>query len=53
MRDFAESWAEIPKHLHDRYFPRYPEEAIADWYERLDLTTKVSYFPTTDQTYSM
>ncbi|HEY9618887.1 MAG TPA: GFA family protein [Crinalium sp.] len=39
MLDFAASWVEVPQQPNDRYFPRYPEEAIADWHERLHLTT--------------
>jgi hypothetical protein len=39
MLDFAASWVEVPQQPNDRYFPRYPEEAIADWHERLNLTT--------------
>ncbi|HEY9661578.1 MAG TPA: GFA family protein [Allocoleopsis sp.] len=40
MLDFAASWVEIPQASDDRYFGRYPEESIADWHERLGLTTE-------------
>ncbi len=39
LLDFAASWVEIPKLPNDRYFDRYPDESIADWHERLELTT--------------
>lgn len=38
MLDFAPSWVEIPQVPDDRYFPRYPDESIADWHQRLGLT---------------
>ena len=39
MLDFAASWVEIPHQQNDRQFSRYPEESIADWHDRLNLTT--------------
>lgn len=38
MLDFAAKWADVPQDDRDRYFPRYPDEAIADWHNRLGLT---------------
>lgn len=31
------SWVEIEAHPHDKLFPGYPEESIAQWHERLGL----------------
>ena len=38
LLDFAASWVEIPEEAKDRYFERYPDESLAAWHERMDLT---------------
>ncbi|HEY9670159.1 MAG TPA: hypothetical protein V6D11_01770 [Waterburya sp.] len=47
MLDFAASWVEVPDKSSDllqaatlryRYYPRYPDESLADWHNRLALT---------------
>lgn len=38
MLDFAASWVEVPDTPNDNRFRRYPNESLADWHERLDLT---------------
>lgn len=37
MLDFAASWVEVPDEWSDRYYPRYPDESLADWHNRLGL----------------
>ena len=37
MLDFRAPWCELHPQANDVEFPRYPEEAIIDWHERLGL----------------
>lgn len=37
MLDFRAPWCELRPQAKDQQFPRYPEEAIIDWHERLGL----------------
>lgn len=37
MLDFKASWVEVRADPQDREFPRYPDESIAGWHERLGL----------------
>jgi hypothetical protein len=39
MLDFKAPWVEVRAGPHDRTFPRYPDESIADWHRRLGLET--------------
>ena len=38
MLDDKAPWVELQLGPRDKQFPRYPDEAIADWHERLGLT---------------
>ncbi|WP_428262545.1 GFA family protein [Haliangium sp.] len=38
MLDFKAPWVELRADPQDRQHPRYPDEAIADWHERLGVT---------------
>lgn len=38
MLDFKADWVALRADPQDKQFPRYPEEAIAEWHERLGLT---------------
>jgi hypothetical protein len=42
MLEFKAPWVEVPTHLKDRKFQRYPRESIAGWHERLGLVDEVS-----------
>ena len=37
MLDFKASWVDTSHNPQDKLFPRYPEESIAVWHERLGL----------------
>ena len=39
MLDFKASWVKTCQDRQDKLFPRYPDESIAAWHERLDLVT--------------
>ena len=39
MLEFKAPWVKINAGAADKQFPGYPEESIADWHERLGLTT--------------
>ncbi len=41
MLDFKPKWVELEAKPRDKKFRRYPEEAIAEWHERLKLTAKL------------
>ncbi|MDH3691751.1 MAG: GFA family protein [Gammaproteobacteria bacterium] len=38
MLEFKANWVEICSGPQDRQFSHYPEESIADWHDRLDLS---------------
>ncbi|HEY9849731.1 MAG TPA: GFA family protein [Leptolyngbyaceae cyanobacterium] len=42
MLDFAPSWVEIPQKPGDRYHNRYPEESLAQWHDRHNLTDETT-----------
>ena len=37
MLDFRADWVPLQPGAGDKLFPRYPEESIAAWHERLGL----------------
>jgi hypothetical protein len=37
MLDFKAPWVEVRADPRDKHFPRYPDESIAEWHERLGL----------------
>ena len=37
MLDFKPSWVQVHADPHDRQFPRYPDESIAQWHESRGL----------------
>lgn len=40
MLEFKPAWVELEFKRRDRKFDRYPEEAIAEWHDRLGLTVR-------------
>ena len=40
LLDSKASWVEIEAHQGDKMFADFPEESIAQWHERLNLTTE-------------
>lgn len=39
MVEYAAPWVDVPEGRRDTQFARYPDESIAQWHERLGLTT--------------
>ena len=39
MLDFRASWVTAGQDTQDKLFPRYPDESIAAWHERLNLVS--------------
>ena len=40
MVDSKASWVEVRKADHDKVFSEYPDESLAEWHERLGLSSK-------------
>lgn len=39
MLDSKAAWVEVASGAHDRHFPEYPDESLAEWHQRLGLTS--------------
>lgn len=37
MLDFKPDWVRVPDGPQERHFPRYPDESLAEWHQRLGL----------------
>ncbi len=37
MLNYAAPWCEVPSGPHERHFPEYPDESLADWHRRHGL----------------